>query len=144
MQNFRFLSYRNTQGFSLLEAIITLSILALGAILIIPAIGSLTIASLNEDAGKISGLIRYTYNLASLTAKTHRLVFDLNSRQITLESTDNTLYLSSTQDSKENLQTEENEIEYTGDLAAMGISENILNEAIQKRKLNTSDEKKRR
>ena len=75
-------------GFTLVEAVITLAILAIAASVVIPSMGRITRAELRRVSGQLSGMIRTAYDSAALTGQVHRLRFDFEKSFIVIESTD--------------------------------------------------------
>jgi general secretion pathway protein H len=75
-------------GFTLVEAAITLAILAIAASVVIPSMGRITRAELRRVSGQLSGMIRTAYDSAALTGQVHRLKFDFEKSFIVIESTD--------------------------------------------------------
>ena len=82
-------------GFSLIEVIIVIALMGTVFIMIIPNLG---IISTSEAAGKLSNLsgdIRSAYDLSVLNKKPYRMVFEFNSGDYWLESTERTdVYIS--------------------------------------------------
>lgn len=66
-----------TRGFTLVEVVITLAIVALAAGVAIPAINNLTRADLRRSARMLSSTIQQTYEEAALTGQMQRIVFVL-------------------------------------------------------------------
>ena len=75
-------------GFTLVEATITLAILAIAASVVIPSMGRMTRAELRRVSGQLSGMIRTAYDSAALTGQVHRLKFDFEKSFIVIEATD--------------------------------------------------------
>ena len=63
-------------GFTLVEAAITLAILAIAASVVIPSMNRITRAELRRVSGQLSGMMRTAYDSAALTGQVHRLRFD--------------------------------------------------------------------
>ena len=74
-------------GFTLVEATITIAILALAAAVVVPAVGNITRAELRATSSKVAGLIRSTYDMACLEGQIHRLTFDFEKRGIDMTAT---------------------------------------------------------
>ena len=75
-------------GFTLVEAVITLAILAIAASVVIPSMGRIPRAELRRVSGQLSGMIRTAYDSAALTGQVHRLRFDFEKSFIVIEATD--------------------------------------------------------
>ena len=92
-------------GFTLVEAVITLAILAIAASVVIPSIGRITRAELRRVSGQLSGMIRTAYDSAALTGQVHRLRFDFEKSFIVIEATDGDFQLGhvDSEDSSTNL-----------------------------------------
>jgi general secretion pathway protein H len=65
------------QGFTLIEMVVALAIIAVLFSAVIIGVGSLTGAKAKEAATELTGVIRSLYDTANLTGKTCRLVFEL-------------------------------------------------------------------
>lgn len=68
----------NQRAFTLVELGIVLFLLSLFAVLSVPLFSSVAENHLNQSARRISGMVKYLYNEAALTATPYRLVFDLD------------------------------------------------------------------
>jgi type II secretory pathway pseudopilin PulG len=79
---------RRAAGFTLVEATITIAIIAMAAAVVVPAVGNISQAELRATSSKISAFVRATYDDAALTGRTYRMVFDFESRAITSEFTE--------------------------------------------------------
>jgi general secretion pathway protein H len=71
---------RTIRGFTLVELLIVISVIALLAGLAAPALGSLTGANAREAAGKLAGAMRYMFDTAALRHTTCRIGIDLDAR----------------------------------------------------------------
>lgn len=78
---------RRASGFTLVETVITIAILALAAAVVVPAVGNVTRAELRATSSKLAGLIRSTYDTACLEGQIHRLTFDFDKRSIDVTAT---------------------------------------------------------
>lgn len=86
------------KGFSLVEIMVTITVIALLAGIAAPGLSRVFKVSLKSTTRKIVGAVKYTFDQATLNHKTHRLVFDLDegrywverleSKNDTLASTD--------------------------------------------------------
>ena len=70
---------------------IAVLIIALTVGVVIPSVNNVTLAELRSSAGRLSGLIRQIYAEAVLKGQIHRIVFDFESNEITVEATDKVL-----------------------------------------------------
>jgi general secretion pathway protein H len=68
------------RGFTLIELMVVLVIIAVVTAAVATGIGSLRGASTSTEANKLTVAVRYLYNLSVISGKTHRLVIDLDSR----------------------------------------------------------------
>ncbi len=71
------------RGFTLIEMVVALAIIAVLFAAVIIGVGSLTGAKAKEAATELTGVIRSLYDTANLTGKTCRLVFELPSEKDT-------------------------------------------------------------
>ncbi|MCD6526905.1 MAG: prepilin-type N-terminal cleavage/methylation domain-containing protein [Desulfuromonas sp.] len=65
-------------AFTLVELCIVLFLLSLFAVISVPLFSSVGENHLNHSARRISGMVKYLYNEAALTATAHRLVFNID------------------------------------------------------------------
>lgn len=68
---------RTGRGFTLVELLIVIAVIALLAGLAAPGLGSLTGANARESAGRLAGAMRYMFDTAALRHTTCRLALDL-------------------------------------------------------------------
>ena len=66
-----------------MELSIVLFLLSLFAVISVPLFSSVGENHLNHSARRISGMVKYLYNEAALTATPHRLVFDIEQNNCT-------------------------------------------------------------
>jgi len=81
---------RATAGFTLVEAVVTLTVLALALGVVLASFGRGS-AELRRIAGQLSGTIRAAYDNAALTGQTYRLVLDFAEPVIKVEATEASL-----------------------------------------------------
>jgi general secretion pathway protein H len=72
---------RTPRGFTLVELLVVISVIALLAGLAAPAVGTLTGANARDAAGRLAGAMRYMYDTAALRHTTCRLALDLDARE---------------------------------------------------------------
>jgi general secretion pathway protein H len=76
---------RSLLGFTMLELIVVVALMAGLIAIAIPTIRSLGSLDLKSDIVKIAGLSSEVYALASISGKTHRIVFDLDEQKYWVE-----------------------------------------------------------
>ena len=64
----------NQRAFTLMELCIVLFLLSLFAVISVPLFSSVGENNLNHSTRRLSGIVKYLYNEAALTATAHRLV----------------------------------------------------------------------
>ena len=79
------------KGFTLVEAVITVAIIAVVSGVIVVGVGNLTRVELRKSASALAATIRQTYNNAALSGQTMRLIFDFASPTLKLETTTTSL-----------------------------------------------------
>lgn len=68
-------------GFSLLEMLVVLGLMALMAAFVVPSVSSYFSLSLNSATRDLASVIKETFNSAVVSGRVHRVVYDLNSGQ---------------------------------------------------------------
>lgn len=68
------------RGFTLVELMIAVAVVALLAAAVVPAVSSLSGADARKAAGELSGSLRYLFDTAALRHATCRMVLDLDAR----------------------------------------------------------------
>ena len=80
-------------GFTLVEATITIAIIAMIAAVAIPSIGNVTRLSLRKSSMMLAAMVQGTYDEAALTGETHRLVFNIAENTIRVQRSATTFRL---------------------------------------------------
>jgi general secretion pathway protein H len=83
----------SSQGFTLIEIIIVLAIVGLIASLGVGGLRRLAKSDLRGEATHLSGAMRFLFDRASTTGKTHRLVLDLEGGRYWAEVTDDKFFV---------------------------------------------------
>jgi prepilin-type N-terminal cleavage/methylation domain-containing protein len=76
---------KKTQGFTLLELMVVVAIIAGIIAIALPSIKSLSGLDVKREIVKIAGLCSEVYNLSSISGRTHRIVFDMDQGQYWVE-----------------------------------------------------------
>lgn len=82
-------------GFSLLEMLVVVALIALVTLFALPSITSYFRVSLGTASRELAGTIKEAYNSAVITGRVHRIVYDLTKHQYWVESGPPTLLLDS-------------------------------------------------
>lgn len=90
----------NQNGFTLIEIIIVLTIIALFATVVIPRFRDTLDLELKKEARILSGSIRFLYQQAVVKHKTYRLHYDLDNGAYSVESSSKNVYLTSQEKKK--------------------------------------------
>jgi general secretion pathway protein H len=80
-------------GFTLLEMMLVLGLVALLSASVVGGYRSLTKAELRNSASRLAGAIRYLFDRASTTGKVHRLVFDFDNGKYWAEVSDDRFFM---------------------------------------------------
>lgn len=80
-------------GFTLLEIMIVLAIVALMSVASVRGFRSITRADLRSSTAKVSGAIKLLFDRASTTGKHHRLVIDLDQGRLWAEVSDDRFFI---------------------------------------------------
>jgi general secretion pathway protein H len=83
---------RRSQGFTLIEVMVAMMVVALIATIGVKGFRTVTKGSLREGSAHMSGAIRFLFDRASITGKYHRLVIDLNEGRYWAEVSDDRFY----------------------------------------------------
>lgn len=73
------------RGFTLVELMIAVAVIAVMAAAVIPSVASLSGADARKGAGELSGSLRYLFDTAALRHATCRMVLDLDARSFGAE-----------------------------------------------------------
>jgi general secretion pathway protein H len=71
---------RTARGFTLVELLVVVSVIALIAGLAAPAVGTITGANARKAAGELAGSMRFLYDTAALRHTTCRMALDLDAK----------------------------------------------------------------
>src|SRR4051812_47844676 len=83
---------RPSSGFTLIEVMVAMMVVALIATIGVKGFRTVTKGSLREGSSHMSGAIRFLFDRASITGKYHRLVIDLNEGRYWAEVSDDKFY----------------------------------------------------
>ncbi len=86
-----------SNGFSLIEMLIVIALMAVIALVAAPSISSVLRVSLNSATRELASVIKEAYNSAVVTGKVHRVVYDLRKQQYWVERGPATLLLDTTE-----------------------------------------------
>jgi len=84
-------THRRQAGFTLVEVVVTVALIAIASAVVIPAVSNVGRAEMRSTASKLSGMMRRVYSDAALTGQTHRIIFDLDENSISVEATEQVL-----------------------------------------------------
>ncbi len=73
-------SRRSTRGFTLIELVVVIAVIAIVTAAVATGIGNIRGASVQSETGKLAVAVRYLYNLAVLSGRNQRLVVDLDTQ----------------------------------------------------------------
>ena len=73
---------------TLMEVMVALAVIGFVVVAMTASVGGIFGARLDASANKLSGMFRYTYNLATLTGKVHRVVINIDDLTYRVESVD--------------------------------------------------------
>ena len=77
---------RRQTGFTLIELVIVIALLALMVTIVVPSVANIFGANLRATTSEVAGAIRFTYDLAARKNVPFRLVFDLDEQAYWVES----------------------------------------------------------
>lgn len=95
------------RGFTIIELAISLAIVGLLVGISVPVLDNVTRADLRAAASKTSGMVKATYDLAALSGKPCRLVFDFKANTITPEIADSRVMLADPEGNRRDDEEEE-------------------------------------
>lgn len=90
----------NRQGFSLIEMLVVVGIIAVLSTFVVPSISGFFRVSLSAAARDLAGVIKESFNATVVTRRVHRLAYDLDTHEYWVESGPETSLLE-TSESKE-------------------------------------------
>ncbi len=99
---------RRSEGFTLIEVVIVMLVIALISTLGVRGFRSLARSNLREGASHMSGAIRFLFDRASVTGKYHRLVIDISDGKYWAEVSDDKFYAPNQAESELDRQKREN------------------------------------
>lgn len=99
------------RGFTLLEVLIVLAIVAMVTILSATGLRSFARTDLRNSASRMAGSIRYLFDRASTTGKVHRLVIDFEDGKYWAEVSDDSFVFAGGKETEESRQREARKIE---------------------------------
>ncbi len=73
------------RGFTMIEMLIVLALVAVAMAIVVPSMSSLTGANLRSASREVNGAINESFSAASLSGKIHRLAVDLDKAQFRIE-----------------------------------------------------------
>jgi general secretion pathway protein H len=94
-------THLKNRGFTLIEASITVAIVAIAAGLVIPALNSASRADLRTASTLVAGEVKQCYDDAVLQGETFRIGFDIGNKTLVVESKEGTAFLSEEEEEAE-------------------------------------------
>lgn len=79
---------RNSSGFTLIEILLVITLLALLAASVFPSVTKVLGASVQSSVRRYASMVRYVYDQSILTGKVHRIVLDMDKQAWTVEAAD--------------------------------------------------------
>lgn len=77
---------RSSSGMTLMEVMVAIAIVGLVVMAMTASVGGIFGARLDASANKLSGMVRYTYSLATLTGNVHRIVVNIDEKSYRVET----------------------------------------------------------
>jgi general secretion pathway protein H len=99
-------SGHSVRGFTLLEVMIVIAIIAMVTIVSITGLRSFAKTDLRNSASRMAGSIRYLFDRASTTGKVHRLVIDFEDGKYWAEVSDDSFIFAGGKETEESRQQE--------------------------------------
>lgn len=81
------------RGFSIIELLVVLVLIALLIAIAVPSINGLLGLALGENSRKLQGLVKDVYTKAALSGQTYRIVFDIDSHSLWVEESTSRILL---------------------------------------------------
>jgi general secretion pathway protein H len=101
---------QDTHGFTLIEVMIAMGLVALMVVGGVAGLRSLAKSDLRSTATRMAGAIRYLFDRASTTGRVHRLVFDFETGKYWAESTDDAFIIAAGRETEETRKREAEKI----------------------------------
>jgi type II secretion system protein H len=87
------LSDGSRAGFTLIELMVVVALVALIAAFAVPSVSSYFKVSLNSSARELASIIKETYNTTAMTGRVHRIVYDFKDNKFWVETGPSTVLL---------------------------------------------------
>ena len=75
----------NQKGFTLVELLVVVGVIALIVSFVIPSVSNTMKASMNSATREIASIVKEAYNTTVMTGKVHRMVYDFKNKQYWVE-----------------------------------------------------------
>ena len=126
-------SAASESGLTLIEITIAMLIIGLVFLVAVPSIEAVAGVRAREEAGRLSGAIRYLYGHAALTGKTCRLRFDLDEQSYGAQCTDQRFTVTGTKEKSLDGRKVEEEEERAPDRTVYSVQDELIGSASQLR-----------
>lgn len=100
---------KSERGFSLIEMLVVIALIALITVFAMPSVSSYFQVSLSTASREMAAVVKEAYNSAVITGKVHRLVYDMKTNEYWVESGPPTVLL----DTKETKEKEERRLKFS-------------------------------